>query len=104
MLFCVWLTTLVMSVVVLMSTAWQPPENQQVAIALERCALGLVPAGLVSVHWAFLLGSGLAVVPLMGSFLDAPSRDLPPKWRVARWCFVLAWGSGTCVAVTSVIE
>ena len=116
--FVVWLATLGIGVGVAVLAWLRDPEDGGKALRLSALASlpGLLPLGeyLVRtlydapgryvVRWPFFIGCLLGLVLLIGSFLDAPSRDLHAKWQLARLIHVVAWATGSMVSVAMLLD
>ena len=116
--FVLWLLTLSIGAGVWVVVWRYAPEAGGTALRLSALASfpSLLPLGeylVRSLHdaperyvvrWPFFIGCMFGVVLLIGSFLDAPSRDLHGKWQLARLFHVFAWATESIVSVAMLLD
>src|SRR5689334_997623 len=114
----VWLTLCALGPGSLLLLAARPPSDPTAATALRRSGLASIPAllpaieyiirvhvlhsfadGSYYVRWPLFLGCVCAIVFIVGSFLEAPLRELRFKWSLLRLMHLIAWASTLLLSI-----
>jgi hypothetical protein len=123
MIDIVWLTLCASGPVSLLVLILWPPDDYTAREALRRSGLATTPAflpvveyavrtylaespsdGAYYIKWPLVLSCTCAGVLLVASFLDAPLREVAPRWSFIRLMHLVSWGSTCLLSVGMVLD